>query len=339
MATMSHIPPEIFIDDIPKSRVRPRFVFLQFLGSFVLVPLLAYFIVFPLVRSQSYARWSPSLWGSILDYAFQPKHQDAEMVIFGDSSAFIGVDPRIVNAQLGLKSIVLPATIGSLPVTDDLALQRYLKYNHPPRILVLYFSAWNLDYDHIKSIHLFEGEEMLFRHGTAHEIASYAIHHPIETFLFPLRLYSMVTPKTARSIWKREDRSRATVAALGHADDPDSYPPIPNSCTLPPKLVNVGSDATVQALVRRYSTAVTKVIVYLAPIPDCRNANAIAHRSFASLDAAAPASLPPGDFLKDLNYAHIRPPFVPTSSKMFADALRSRLSAVAGIQSARLGPQ
>jgi len=36
---------------------------------------------------------------------------NADMVIFGDSSAFLGVDPRLVEQQLHIKSVVLPMAI------------------------------------------------------------------------------------------------------------------------------------------------------------------------------------------------------------------------------------
>lgn len=299
--------------------------FLRFLFWFFLFPVIAYFSAFAIVRSASYEHWSRSQWGPMLDFAFETGRQNADVVVFGDSSAFIGIDPRLVNAKLGIKSIVLPATIGSLPITGDLALQRYLAGNTPPRLLVLYFSAWNLDYQGTKDLFPFEGEEMLFRHARWPEMATFAWHHPLDTLVFPLRLYSTFGTGTLRAMMAGQDRARSTAEALGHADDPDSFPPISDDCLLPKRLLQARSDATVQELARKYTTQGMKVMVYLAPVPACRNAALVLNRQFPALDAAPPAQMPPHGFLADPNFAHIESSFVPQASDLFATALGQRL--------------
>ena len=302
-----------------------RAPFVRYLFWFLFPPFLLYCGAFALVRSRSFEHWNRSQWGPMLDYAFETGPQNADVLIFGDSSAFIGVDPRIVNAQLGLKTLVLPNTIGSLPVTGDLALRRYLAANAPPKLLVLYFSPWNLDYLHARNVLLFEGEEMLLRHGTWREIAAFTRGHPLEILVFPLRLYTTFGPRMIRALLERQDRERATADALGHVDDADPFPPLSDSCSIPTQNLRAGSEASVEALARRYTTSTTQVWVYLAPIPGCRNASQLLTRSFAPLDTAPVSELPPGDFLGDPNFAHIRPPFVPASSNLFAEALGKRL--------------
>ena len=261
----------------------------------------------------------------MLDFAFETGPQNADVLIFGDSSAFIGVDPHLVNTQLGLKSLVLPNTIGSLPVTGDLALQRYLAANTPPRLLVLYFSPWNLDYLHARNVHLFEGEEMLFRHGSRAEIFDFARQHPVEILAFPLRLYSTFGPRMILAAMSHQDRERITAEGLGHVSGPDLVPPLPDSCVLPPKIAAPGSTASIAELARKYTTPQTEVWVYLAPIPGCHNAGRLLRRSFAALDASVPASLPASDFASDGKFAHVRAAFVPDSSRLFANALAKRL--------------
>lgn len=265
----------------------------------------------------------------MLDFSFETGRQNADVVVFGDSSAFVGIDPRLVNAKLGIKSIVLPATIGSLPITGDLALQRYLAGNTPPRLLVLYFSAWNLDYKAAEDLFPFEGEEMLFRHARWPEMATFAWHHPLDTLIFPLRLYSTFGTGMLRSMMAGQDRARSTAEALGHADDPDPLPPISDDCLLPQRLLKASRDATVQELAHKYTEQGMKVMVYLAPIPACRNAALVLQQQFPALDAAPPAQLPPHGFLADPNFAHIEPTFVPQASNLFAAALGQRLGIAA----------
>ena len=169
---------------------RGRRSYLRFLLLASVLPLLGYFAAFPLVCSRSYEQWGETQWGPELEFPYASGTPNADVVIFGDSSAFLGIDPRIVNAQLGIQSVVLPSTVGSLPVIGDGPLREFLAHHRKPKLIVLYFSAWNLDYQHAAKVRLFEGEEMMMRHASPKDIAHFALQHPLEMAEFPLRLYS-----------------------------------------------------------------------------------------------------------------------------------------------------
>ncbi len=304
---------------------RSRRSFVRFLCFLLIPPLLIYLAAFPLVRTASFEQWCPSQWGPMLEWAFDAKHQDADVVIFGDSSAFLGIDPRIVDAELGTKSVVLPNTIGSLPVTGDLALREYLKNNRRPKIIVFYFSAWNLDYLHAQSVRLFEGEEMMLRHSSWPMIRSYWVHHPLEMLAFPLRLYSTFGLSMLKDAMRPTHRERSTALALGHVDDHDPFAALAQPCTLPAKYFGNDSDASVRALTERFASRGTRVVVYLAPIPRCRNSDSLI-RETAARFGEAPAQLQPDDFVGDGYYAHLRPAAVPAASRLLAQALESNMS-------------
>ena len=110
----------------------------RYLWRVLLFPALLYPWAFLLVCLPSYEHWSASQWGPMLEYPYDSR-ANADIVIFGDSSAFFGIDPRLVNAQLGVRSVVLPDTVGSIPVTGDKPLQAYLAHNRKPRLIVFYF--------------------------------------------------------------------------------------------------------------------------------------------------------------------------------------------------------
>ena len=174
----------------------PAFTLRQFafsLGWLLMVPLTVYLLTFPLViiPSLGFDRLGVSKFGPVLDYGFNARDTNADVVIFGDSSAFIGIDPRVVNAELSVKTVVIPNTVGSLPVLGDMPLQQYLIHNRRPHLIILYFSPWNLDYnDPNRRDLLFEGEEILFRHGSWREIAQFAKRKPVEALMFPFKVYS-----------------------------------------------------------------------------------------------------------------------------------------------------
>ncbi len=316
------------LDDLPASTTplarRQRSPYVRYLWTVLLIPALLYPLAFLLVCLPSYEHWSTSQWGPMLEYPFHT-HANADVVIFGDSSAFFGIDPRIVNAQLGIKSVVLPDTVGSIPVTGDRPLAAYLANNRKPRLIVLYFSAWNLDFNHAAYGRLFEGEEMMFRHMHPREIASFGLHHPFELLAFPFRLYSTFGPKMVSSVWHDVDREEITARALGHAEYTEPYPPLDDSCRLPSNYLANTDSESVRDLVRRYTSPGTRVMVYLAPLPACTNSDDVLMRSFAGVGARPPELLPPNSFAADPYYAHIRPESVPTSSMLLANALKAQL--------------
>ena len=297
----------------PASRKLARYLLLV-----LVIPLIFYPLPFFIALSPNYEHWSTAQWGPMLEYAYDTTPKDADVVIFGDSSAFIGIDPKILNARFGIHSLVLPDTIGSIPVTGDAPLRTYLRHNRPPKLLVLYFSAWNLDFSRIAKVRQFEGEEMMLRHESWPEIAHFALHHPTEVLQFPFRLYSTFGPKMMAAALHH--------VSLGHADYNDlSYPPLKPDCDIPSSYVAQTGTVSTQDLIRRYTTAQTRVLVYLAPVPHCRDAASIAPDGYPALHAQPPAILPPGYFAGDTDYAHILPAEVGASTALFAKWLRPQL--------------
>ena len=300
--------------------------FRRFVGMLLLVPTIVYIATFPLamIPALRFDRWGGSKWAPVLNFGFHADHQNADIVIFGDSSAAVGVDPRVLDAQLGIRSVVLPNTLGSLPVTGDMALRRYLEHNTSPRLIVFYFSPWDLDYNQPGGEKfLFEGEQMLLRNGSWHDIASFASAHPLALLAFPWQANSMLGMK---NVWMtlRSDRQRDTERARGHIDYNDPAGTLQAPCEITAADIRESSSASVEQLMSRYAARGLHVAVYLAPIPACSNSGEITNRDFAPLGAAPPATLPPADFAADGMFAHILPPFVPASSQLFVDALRSR---------------
>ena len=284
-----------------------------------------------MIPSLGFDRLGVSKFGPVLDYGFNARDTNADVVIFGDSSAFIGIDPRVVNAELSVKTVVIPNTVGSLPVLGDMPLQQYLIHNRRPHLIILYFSPWNLDYnDPNRRDLLFEGEEILFRHGSWREIAQFAKRKPVEALMFPFKVYSTLGWTTLSYTLHHRDREQSTDALLGHMDYAFTYPPMIASC----KLVANGfwgtQDASVRALVQKYSNARTQVRVYLAPIPGCDDADFALQHTPQKIAPFQPLVLPPSWFVGDEANAHIRPVEVADNSRLFAKTLATWLES-AGI--------
>lgn len=306
---------------------RPRY--LHYLLWSLLLPVIAWGLAFPLVTSKSYEQWSQTQWGPVLEFPYEQGTPNADVVIWGDSSAFLGIDPRLINARLGIHSVVLPSTVGSLPVIGDAPLRSYLSRHPKPRLIVLYFSPWNLDFTQTAPGRLFEGEEMMMRHQSWQEIFRFDLRHPLELVSFPVKLYSTFGSKMVMAILHRQSRAQETDAALGHAPYVEPFGPLSNLCRIPSEFAKMTSERSVEELRQRYQTPGTEVMVYMAPIPNCVDSGAVHNRSYAALGAVPPSLLPPTYFAADTYYAHIRPPSVPESSALLANALKARLQQIA----------
>jgi hypothetical protein len=322
-----HEAPDAFLtapaSEPPPARLRP---FHRFFLWLFLIPAIIYVTAIPLVLLPSYFSWAPSHWGPMLDYPWHTQGQNADVVVFGDSSAFLGIDPHRINAQLGIKSLALPDTIGSLPVTRDMPLEFYLAHNTRPRLIVLYFTPWDLNYDNSGETHLYEGEELILRHGTVQQIKDFALQHPLELPSFPLRTYGSFGPGVLKAMLSGANREQQAAQSLGHMDYSESaYPPIAAGCTLPAEDVTATDTAGVRALAAKYRARGYRVVLYLAPIPGCTNSSVFARQTYNGLALAPPAILPSTFFNQDGLYAHMEPAAVPEASRIFADAIAASL--------------
>jgi len=83
---------------------------------------------------------------------------------------------------------------------------------------------------------------------------------------------------------------------------------------------------SVEALGAKYRTAQTKILYYLAPIPDCQNASAVVDRSYSALPAAPPRELPRAIFSGSTLYLHPKPSSVPVVTEQLVEAVRPLLT-------------
>ena len=292
-----------FVSDSAESPERLR-RYVYWLLAFTAIIWLLPFIF---VRLPGFLRWSGSNYGAMLEYAFVSSNANADVVIFGDSSALFGIDPLQMSAKLGLKTINLPNTMSSLPVTDDMTLRQYLAHSAPPRLIVFYFAAWNLNFSHIDNPdQLFDGEEMLLRHGTLQQIASYTASHLRELAMFPFKFYTANSVTRSLTHVLHWGEIPPIVPAMGHADlDLPSWKIMKSPCELKVRVPREAPFVSVEALAKRYGTQKTKVLVYMAPIPACTNDQILATLPYSTLPAAPPKEMDPSNYDDDGYFTHL----------------------------------
>jgi hypothetical protein len=214
-----------------------------------------------------------------------------------------------------------------LPVIGDMALKRYTSQNRPPKIILFYFCSWDLDYGHAVGARLFEGEEMLARHGSWGAIVRFAVAHPSELFSFPFRVYSSLGFSSLKHLLSSRQATQEVSAFRGHVANSSYFPPLPSDCTIPASDIADHGTASVRALMAKYSTPQTKTMLYLAPAPGCRNAQELLDAISANLQTAPPAVLPPSSFTADGYYAHVLPNAVTRATELAAAAVRPFVNA------------
>ncbi len=281
-----------------------------------------YLLPFLVGRTEAWDRWNPYFYARPLNYAFETAGEDADVVVFGDSTAVLGVDPRQMSEALGVKVLNLVNSLPSLLVNDDLTLRRYLGRNRPPKVIVFYFAPWDFDYGHtdFSARPVFEGEEVLLRWGTAGEMLAFARRRPLEVVRFPLRFYSLAVDYTVHRT-SHAGQEAELVATRGHVDNPDPTV-LERPCRFPQELLDRVRFDWVRSLGARYARPGTRVLFYVAPVPACGNAGELLRLPFGELPAAAPRLLPPEDFASRVAFVHPRPVAVEEATRGLIEAVR-----------------
>ena len=133
------------------------------------IPLAMFLLAVALIRWPSYQRYSDSHWIFSERDLFAATNRPCDIVIFGDSTAMVGLDPRIISARTGLTTCNIASPIDPLYLLGTQPLDLYLRRNPRPRYLLLHFSGRNIrplpdTSEHISRI---DGYLPLLRYGYA----------------------------------------------------------------------------------------------------------------------------------------------------------------------------
>jgi len=299
---------------------------IRYFVMFFAVSILIYPQPFWLVRLSSYPRWSRNASLRFLEFGFTAAGQNADVVIFGDSSATAGIDPSRISAALGERVLLLPSNLTELVAVDDFPLRRYIAADTPPRVIVFYFSPWDFNYDHDFDKHpMYDGVETVVRHGDAREIAAFVVAHPLYVIQFPLMFYQSTMNEGLTPPTKLRRQAQQLVATNGHTEFSGRLIN-GSSCTIPANFLDQIRFDSVRRISEKYRSSRTKILYFAAPIPGCTNAQKIVDRSSAVIPALPPEIMTPSVFVDDSYYAHLGAAGVPQATKNLTDAVRPILT-------------
>ena len=131
----------------------------QFLKKIVLFILFTFLLAYPLdiiisnqlKKSNSYARGEYSVWNDLFEGKI-----DSEIVIYGSSRAWVHINPELLENSFGRSSYNLGIDGHNFRL-QYLRHKTLLKYNIPPKYIILSFDIWSLQ----KSVELYNSDQFL----------------------------------------------------------------------------------------------------------------------------------------------------------------------------------
>jgi hypothetical protein len=115
-----------------------------YLLPIVLVPLLLLAFAFFVIPTRSFELRSGNTYLANLGYGATLFHHDCQVLIYGDSSALVGLNPEVIRQQTGLTTCNIAEFEGVTLVSHMLLVDRFLQNNPPPRFLVFFYTPEDL---------------------------------------------------------------------------------------------------------------------------------------------------------------------------------------------------
>ena len=244
---------------------RARRSYAYYCLAIALVPIISVSSSFLIARSSWYVRQQSNSYLAISDYPFVLKNSNCDVIIYGDSSALTGVSPPVIEAATSLRTCNIAQPNTALAIVGTFALDTYLKNNPRPRFLIFQLTAPDFAPKDPGGRLYEEGALQLIRHKLDLQSLRLFLQHPMETLEF-----SEFVLRTA--LIERDwtdgtyDRAWAQIRTT-HGLFTVSGPPL-KACVgdlemRPPDPV------WIRQLRRKYSEGGTRVLVRVAPYPEC----------------------------------------------------------------------
>ena len=116
-----------------------------YLAPLVLVPILIVVAAILIVPTDWFAMHSRNPFLVTLGYGAKLHNADCQIVVYGDSTAMIGLNPGLIRQRTGLNTCNIAETEGMTMLNGTMVLDQYLEHNPRPRFLVFMYSPEALD--------------------------------------------------------------------------------------------------------------------------------------------------------------------------------------------------
>lgn len=124
---------------IPERSASTAVLFWMVLG----VPIVAAVLVFPILCSRFFQRYCDAFSITNQEVIYTTQNRRCDVLIFGDSTSLVGLDPEIIAKETDLVTCNMALTAGSFGVLGMEPLDRFLARNPRPQFLVFGYSPAN----------------------------------------------------------------------------------------------------------------------------------------------------------------------------------------------------
>ncbi len=311
----------------------------RFLAAVSALCLFVLIVTYAIVTSNTlYCRHSTVFWDATDCFKFSLHDQAADVVFVGDSSLVFGVRPNVIADRLHVTAFNLGLPAGSLIFFPGMLLDHYLARNQHPRLIVLYVSPWTLVDDQRDITQLWnDGARVALRHGSLAEVGRIFESDPRRLVQFPAiflqqgwRQFSlsgqwwlqasaeMRAERGWFAIW-RPGRARAILRPGGPFAKPVS---LSDRCTLTVKPL-LPNRRQIRQFRETYERDGTRVLVYVAPVPNCDPSYPAIVAAYAGVADNRPQTLPGRYFVDDGWRVHMTRDGADQATRQVADFIKS----------------
>ncbi len=247
-------------------------IFFAMLAATALLLLGALFHTLGVVRQAGYPDSTGDPAVRLQDLPFTWRDQHCDILIAGDSTAAVGIDPALVAAQTRLTACSVATNRPNVDDLGTLPVDSFLKHNFKPRLIVFQFGPE--DFYRAKSPWQHAGPYtpilMLARDADAHFALHTMLMHPAETTQFVLYILQNEIMPRKLSPEARAHYQRALDHAVKSNGQLDLELPAETHCRAPALTLYgpLDSDWT-RRLHQRYESQGIHVLVRAAPVPEC----------------------------------------------------------------------
>lgn len=286
-----------------------------YLLPFLLAPLLLILAAIVIVPSRWYALRAGSTYLANVGYATRLHNTQCDLLIAGDSTAMVGIDPAILHARTGLSVCNIAEFRGMSVVNENLMVDQFLRNNPPPRLLLFMYAPEALNHTTWNKVPLFEGITLRMRLLNTATFALF-LRHPIEFLAWTeqgLRttLFHLHTHPFGPEVEHQREAVNGFFPVSG---------PAQTACE-PTRRAGLPDPAFVRNLRQTYTRPGTRVLVDATPTLPCDLALADYRRTLAGLVDDLPyPTLPVSDFLEG-SRLHVTPAGSVVLSNLIADQI------------------
>jgi hypothetical protein len=272
----------------------PTRLYARYLLPLILAPLLIPVAAVFIVPTTWFAQHSGLSYLVTVAYGATLRDADCQVIIYGDSTALLGIDPERVRQLTGLSTCNIAEYMGITMLDGTKLVDQYLARNRRPRYLVFNYAPEDLNPEQQygnTNIHLFEAITYTLRQRGRG--ATLLLRHPGEFFDWSCRGLRIAVERAATKPFSPELQYLRN--RTGGRIVPEDAPVL-SSCSYP-SYASPPDKNWIEFLRSKYGRDGTTVLVDATPIPACDPNLSFFRRKLAGVVDNRVETLPVSDFL------------------------------------------